>query len=74
MPPKSYLFFGEYEGDLRVMPAFLESLGQAGVKLVNVHPRNPPQHGLPRVLATIVLFSPETGEPLCIVDGPASRP
>jgi len=32
MPPKSYLFFGEYEGDLRVMPAFLEGLGQAGVK------------------------------------------
>jgi len=23
MPPKSYLFFGDYEGDLRVMPAFL---------------------------------------------------
>jgi alanine dehydrogenase len=69
MPPKSYLFFGEYEGDLRVMPAFLEGLGQAGVKLVNVHPRNPSQHGLPTVLATIVLFSPATGEPLCIMDG-----
>jgi len=69
MPPKSHLFFGEYDGELRVMPAFLEGLGQAGVKLVNVHPLNPTQHGLPTVLATIVLFSPETGEPLCIMDG-----
>lgn len=69
MPPKSYLFFERHEGDLRVMPAFLEGLGQAGVKLVNVHPRNPAVHSLPTVLATIVLISPETGEPLCIMDG-----
>jgi len=27
MPPKSYLFFGEHDGDLRVMPAFMDSLG-----------------------------------------------
>ncbi|MFW6055717.1 MAG: alanine dehydrogenase [Chloroflexota bacterium] len=69
MPPKSYLFFKEHGGDLRVMPAFLESLGQAGVKLVNVHPGNPEAHGLPTVMATIVLVNPETGEPLCIMDG-----
>lgn len=69
MPPKSYLFFEEHDGDLRVMPAFLERLGQAGVKLVNVHPRNPATHGLPTVMATIILINPETGEPLCIMDG-----
>ncbi|MBE9506343.1 MAG: alanine dehydrogenase [Chloroflexi bacterium] len=69
MPPKSYLFFGEHEGDLRVMPAFLEGLGQAGVKLVSMHPRNPSRHDLPTVMATILLFSPATGEPLCIMDG-----
>ena len=69
MPPKSYLFFPEHEGDLRVMPAFLEGLGQAGVKLVNVHPRNPTNHGLPTVMALIVIISPRTGEPLAIMDG-----
>ncbi|MFC2008576.1 alanine dehydrogenase [Chloroflexota bacterium] len=69
MPPKSYLFFPEHEGDLRVMPAFLEGLGQAGVKLVNVHPRNPTNHGLPTVMALIVIVSPRTGEPLAIMDG-----
>jgi len=69
MPPKSYLFFGAHGGDLRVMPAFMESLGQAGVKMVNVHPSNPSRYGLPTVMATIVLFKPETGEPLSIMDG-----
>jgi len=69
MPPKSYLFFTEHHGDLRVMPAYLEALDQAGVKLVNVHPDNPTRYGLPTVLATIVLVSPATGEPLCIMDG-----
>ena len=69
MPPKSYLFFGEHDGDLRVMPAFMDSLGQAGVKMVNVHPQNPSRYGLPTVMATIVLFNPETGEPLSIMDG-----
>jgi alanine dehydrogenase len=69
MPPKSYLFFTAHHGDLRVMPAYLEALDQAGVKLVNVHPENPTRHGLPTVLATIVLVSPATGEPLCIMDG-----
>jgi len=69
MPPKSYLFFKEQDGDFRVMPAYLEALGQAGVKLVNVHPRNPSTHGLPTVMATIVLVSPESGEPICIMDG-----
>lgn len=69
MPPKSYLFFPEHEGDLRVMPAYLEGLGQAGVKLVNVHPRNPTNHNLPTVMALIVIVSPQTGEPLAIMDG-----
>ena len=69
MPPKSYLFFPEHEGDLSVMPAFLEGLGQAGVKLVNVHPQNPTNHGLPTVMTLIVIISPRTGEPLAIMDG-----
>ena len=69
MPPKSYVFFSQHNGDLRVMPAYLESLDEAGVKLVNVHPGNPTKHGIPTVLATILLFDPETGTPVCIMDG-----
>ena len=69
MPPKSYIYFNRYEGDFRVMPAYLEEQGAAGVKIVNAHPLNPEKHGLPTVMATIVLLGPETGAPLAIMDG-----
>ena len=69
MPPKLYIFFKEYSGDLRVMPAYLERIGVAGVKVVNVHPRNPAKYGLPTVMATIVLIDPKSGAPICIMDG-----
>ena len=69
MPPKSYVFFPRHNGDLRVMPAYLETLDEPGVKLVSVHPDNPTKYGLPTVLATILLFDPETGTPVCIMDG-----
>jgi alanine dehydrogenase len=69
MPPKVYLFFNKYQGDLRAMPAYFELLDIAGVKLVNSHPLNPSLYGLPTVMAVILLFEPKTGRPLCIMNG-----
>ncbi|MGC8816729.1 MAG: alanine dehydrogenase [Candidatus Hadarchaeum sp.] len=69
MPPKSYINFEKYGGDFRVMPAYLEDMDAAGVKIVNVHPRNPKEHRLPTVMATILLLDPKTGAPLTIMDG-----
>lgn len=69
MPPKSYVFFNRYDGDFRVMPAYLEDTEAAGVKIVNVHPQNPGKRGMPTVMATIVLLDPRTGAPLAIMDG-----
>ena len=69
MPPKSYLYFSKFNGDLRIMPAYLEKLNETGVKLVNAHPDNPSKHGLPTVLASIMLFNPETGAPISLMDG-----
>lgn len=69
MPPKQYLNFSKYEGDLRAMPAFIESLDVAGVKIVNSHPKNPSKYGLPTVIATIILVRPESGEPIAIIAG-----
>ncbi len=69
MPAKSYLRFPEHEGVLLIMPGSVQQLEQAAVKLINVHTRNPAEHGLPTLLSTIVLISPDTGEPLCIMDG-----
>ncbi len=65
MPPKVYLYF--QEGDLRAMPAYIPSLDKAGVKIVNVHPGNPTR-GLPTVMATYVLVSPETGAALAVMN------
>ena len=46
MPPKSYLYFTKHDGDLRVMPSYIESIEMAGVKVVNSHPMNPERYGL----------------------------
>lgn len=69
MPPKSYVFFNRYDGDFRVMPAYLENTEAAGVKIVNVHPQNPSKHSMPTVMATILLIDPRTGAPIAIMDG-----
>jgi len=69
MPPKMYINFDEFGGDFRVMPAYLMSSHAAGVKIVNVHPKNPREYGLPTVMATVILLEPETGFPMCVLDG-----
>lgn len=69
MPPKTYVFLPKHEGDFRVMPAYLEEMDVAGVKIVNVHPKNPVLHGLRTVMAVVELLDPRTGAPLCIMDG-----
>jgi len=68
MPPKSYLYYEKYDGDLRTMPAYLEELDATGVKVVNVHPANPAV-GLPTVMAVVILNSPQTGAPIAMMGG-----
>lgn len=67
MPPKIYLDIPGH-GDFRAMPAYVPSIETAGMKWVNVHPDNP-RHGLPTVMATILLNDPATGKPLAVMDG-----
>jgi len=67
MPIKSYLYFHEYNGDLRTMPAYIEDKDICGVKIVNSHPNNP-KVGLPTVMGVVVLNSTNTGETLAIVE------
>jgi alanine dehydrogenase len=69
MPPKMYLTFDEYRGDVRVMPSYLKTMDSAGVKIVNVHPDNPIKYGLPTVMAVIVLVDPQNGVVSSIMDG-----
>jgi len=68
MPPKMYLNFESFNGDLRVMPSYVEAFGISAVKVVNVHPDNR-RYNLPTVMATITLVDPKTGAPLAIMGG-----
>jgi alanine dehydrogenase len=63
MPAKTYLSLEH--GDFRAMPAALP--GCAGMKWVNVHPKNP-SRGLPSIMAILIYSDPETGYPLAIMD------
>lgn len=65
MPPKVYITLPD--GDFRTMPAYLPSLGIAGVKIVNVHPGNPSQ-GLPTVMALTVILDIGTGKPTAVIN------
>lgn len=50
------------------MPGYLPGEGALGAKVVSVFPGNPAR-GLPATLGAILLISPETGEPLALMDG-----
>ena len=67
MPPKIYLDIPGH-GDFRAMPAYVPSINTSGIKWVNVHPDNP-EHGLPTVMATILLNDPATGLLVAAMDG-----
>ena len=54
-------------GFLAAMPGYVPSMGIA-VKLVSVFPRNH-DRGMPSHQALIALFDPDTGTPLCVMDG-----
>jgi alanine dehydrogenase len=69
MPPKEYIFYKKFRGDLRIMPCFIRGLNESGVKNVNVHPDNPRKHNLPTVMAMIELVDPKTGFPVSVMDG-----
>lgn len=64
-PTRVMVPIAEHEGFLGLMPAYYA--GDAlGVKLVTFYPQN---RGIPTHHATILLFKPETGEPLASMDG-----
>jgi len=69
MPPKMYLFFEKFNGDLRCMPSYVEDLALSAVKIVNVHMDNPEKHNLRSIMATILLIDPSSGAPIALLDG-----
>jgi ornithine cyclodeaminase/alanine dehydrogenase-like protein (mu-crystallin family) len=63
-PVRTMLPVAEHEGFLGLMPAYTGAA--LGTKLVAFYPRNT---DVPTHHATILLFKPETGEPLATMDG-----
>ena len=53
---------------IHAMPAFISPMDSAGVKWIADFPQNY-LHGLPTITALIILNSPETGAPLCVLEG-----
>jgi ornithine cyclodeaminase/alanine dehydrogenase-like protein (mu-crystallin family) len=65
-PVRRLLKVEPYEGYFAAMPAASAEI--VGAKLVTFYPRNAAR-GLPTHLAVIILFAPETGEALALLDG-----
>ena len=65
MPPRIAALVPEQEGLLGVMPAYLPSAGLA-CKLVTLFPRNRDRH---THQAAIMVFDPENGSPVALMDG-----
>ncbi len=65
-PVRTMLAVEEFNGFFGPMPAITEDA--MGIKLLSYYPRNA-ERGLPTHHATILLFRPETGEPLAVMDG-----
>ena len=69
MPPRSRIDIREYDGQVAVMPAFLERANAVGLKVVSTYPANPSRHNLPTILATIVTVDATTGAVSAIIEG-----
>jgi len=68
MPPRIAAAVPERDALLAAMPAYLSSSGALATKLVSLFPRNTDR---PTHQAVIVVFDPENGSPLALMDGEA---
>jgi len=69
MPPKVYLFYQKYNGDLRAMPSYLKGLDISAVEILNVHEDNRSKFKLPTAMAMVVMIEPKNGLPIAIIGG-----
>ncbi len=68
VPERIALFLEEYHAVIGVMPAYIERLKAAGVKLICHYEDNPKKHNLPASAGLVVYHDPATGMPLAIMD------
>ncbi len=68
MPVRLVVPLPQIHGRITSMPGFLRQDQSLGMKVVTYFQNNPGQ-GLPAILATIMLFSAETGKIMAVMDG-----
>jgi len=68
VPKRATITLSRINGWMGVMPAYLKKMGSLSTKIVTVFEKNL-EKNLPTIMATVILNSPETGEPLAIMDG-----
>lgn len=68
VPPRVNIDMPKQKGQSLFMPAYVEGLDCAGIKIVSVFPGNT-EKGLPSVPAKMLLLDGKTGEVCCIMDG-----
>jgi ornithine cyclodeaminase/alanine dehydrogenase len=69
MPTRVSMNLPGKEGWLGVMPAFLSQAASLATKIVTVYPNNTTHHGMPNVLAIIILNDVETGRVEAVLEG-----
>ncbi len=69
MPTRLSLSIPEKQGWLGVMPAYLAQAGSLATKIVTVYQNNATRHGIPNVLAAVMLNDVETGRIEAIMEG-----
>jgi alanine dehydrogenase len=69
IPPKVYLPYEKYHGDVRIMSSYLEGLDISAVGVSTVHEDNRARFKMPTMIATILMIEPKTGAPIAIVAG-----
>lgn len=68
MPVRQVVPLPQIKGRITTMPAYLSESNALGMKVVTYFTENP-KRGLPSILATVSLHSPETGKLVALMDG-----
>jgi alanine dehydrogenase len=68
MPVRLSMAWDERPSEMEAMPAFLGNVPAFGVKLITYVGTNA-SRGLPAISAVIVLFDPDDGHPIAVMDG-----
>jgi len=68
-PEKIYLNVEKYNGFVKPMIAYIESMDVVATKVFSHYPNNPRNFGLPTVDAIIILTEPKNGRHIAVIDG-----